>query len=72
MPRKKTKDTVEKKLVTEALTEISVLLEDQVARVVAELVHEDDVSRSKASKVTTVLQATTKDCVNRVRAAKGL
>ena len=72
MPRKTKEDSIDKKLVAEAFAEISMLLGDQVAMAVAEMVHQDLVTDASASQVPTVLQATAADCINKVRAARGL
>ena len=73
MPRKTSaKKSVDKDLVSTTFSEISTLLEDQVARTVADLVGESTIDRDKAARVTTVIQAVARECVSRVRSTKGL
>ena len=75
MPRKSTKkpdDSLEKKLVNQTFAEISVLIDDQVAAAVAELVREELINTDGAERVTVALQSTTRDAINRVRAVRGI
>lgn len=74
MPRKKTstKDVVEKSQVSDSFNAVKVLLETKIAETVASLVSEDTVTRENAQRVQSVIQAVAHNCVDTIRANKGL
>ena len=74
MPRKKTatKDVFEKSQVSDSFNAVKILLETKIAETVANLVSEETVTREKAQRVQTVMQAVANNCVDTIRANKGL
>ena len=74
MPRKKTatKDVFEKSQVSDSFNAVKILLETKIAETVANLVSEETVTREKAQRVQTVMQDVANNCVDTIRANKGL
>ena len=72
MPRKKAVETIEKNEVATAMSEITMLINDRIAEAVAQLSRRGMIEESSAQSVTSTIQAVSKDCINTIRATRGM